>query len=298
MNHFTKTLLLTLIVTLGIPSAFADTPTDKDQLKISAIESLMATSSEKALPILSRVMTSDNSDVVKSRALFVIGQFDVPESRAILLDLARGTNANLQASAIRTIGINGNADALAQLDDIFKNGDNTVKQHILQAYLIADDAEAMFKAAVAAEDSRVFDSAVQKLGAMGATQQLKQLRERAGTSQSLIHAYAIAGDTESLLAIAKDSANPTQQTHAIHSLGIADDGPKTGEALIDIYRSSQNDTVRRAVMNGLMVGDFDDHLLTLFSESTDQKEKAELLRQLVIMDSDIAMQAIDSALSE
>lgn len=296
MNYF-QTLLVLIILALCAQASNADTVAEEDRLKVSAIEALMSAPSEKALPVLTRVMSSNNSDTVKSRALFVIGQFDVPEAHAIILDMARYGEGKLQASAIRSIGIGGNSAVIAELHEIYQSGSEDVKQQILQAYLIAGDAEAMLKAALTSEDPRIFDAAVRKLGAMGATKQLKQLRERAGTSRTLIHAYAIAGDTDSLIAIANDTSSPEQQQHAIHGLSIAGGGQEVADTLVDIYVTTSNREVRDSAMHGLMVGGFDSSLLTLFKQSTDQKEKSELLRQLVIMDSDIAMQAIDSALS-
>ena len=51
-------------------------------------------------------------------------------------------------------------------------------------------------------------------------------------------------------------------------------------------------------MQGLMIAGADEALLTLFRTSTDPKDKAMLLRQLVLTDSDAALEAINAALSE
>ncbi|MEM7612858.1 MAG: HEAT repeat domain-containing protein [Pseudomonadota bacterium] len=290
---------LVLLAVLSAPNVFAQpSAEDSDQLKIFAIEALMSAPHEKALPILIKVMQSENSDRIKARALFVLSQIDEPEAHEVLLDTARSSTGRLQGEAIRTIGIGGNPQVIARLADIYTAGDRRVKEQVLHAYLIAGDAEAVYQAAVDAPNEDIFELALNQLGAMGALPQLQRLREETGASRSLIHAYAVAGDVDSLLAIARDDSNPEQQVHAMHGLGIASGGDVARDAMVDIFRSSSDKSVRDAAMHGLMVGGHDDGLLELFRASTDQNEKAALLRQLVIMDSDEAMQAIDSALSE
>ena len=69
------------------------------------------------------------------------------------------------------------------------------------------------------------------------------------------------------------------------------------DVLLGVHRAQRQREVREAVMHGLMVAGDDESLLELFRSSADNDEKAELLRQLVIMDSDAAMQAIDDALT-
>ncbi|MFK8054301.1 MAG: HEAT repeat domain-containing protein [Woeseiaceae bacterium] len=301
MNLTIRTPLIAIITSaLLLTSSFAsaETLSDKEQLKIAAIEALMATSSERALPVLTRVMSSDNSDTVKSRALFVLSQIDHPDAHAMLLDTAKTGSSQLKEEAIRTIGISGDPALLKELASLYGNGDQETQRQVLHAYLIAGDAESIYDAALDTDDEEIFDLAVSRLGAMGASDQLKRLRDKTGNRRSLIHAYAISGDVESLLAIARDTSNPEQQEQAIHGLGIAGGGDGSEAALLEIYRAADTTRIRDAVMHGMLVGDFDSALLTLFKESEDQGEKSKLLRQLVIMDSDIAMEAIDSALSD
>ncbi|MEL7296977.1 MAG: HEAT repeat domain-containing protein [Pseudomonadota bacterium] len=278
--------------------ALADRVSDKDRLKISAIEALMVAPQERSLPVLKKVMASDNSTVVKERALFVLGQIDHPDALAIILGTARDNSSPLQGAAIRTIGISGDATAMAQLSTIFSSGSRAAQKKVLEAYLIAGDADAILNAALETSDDEIFDVAVSRLGAMGALEQLKQLRGKTGTTRSLIQAYAISGDVESLLLIARDSSNPEQQIQAIQSLGIARSESDKGEMFMRIYRENDRMDVRRAVMHGMMLSGDDTGLLTLFEESDNEEEKTMLLRQLVMMDSDAAIEAIDKALAE
>ena len=126
---------------------------------------------------------------------------------------------------------------------------------------------------------------------------LAELRDHDKASAGLVQAFAIAGDSESLLTMALDSSNKERQLQAIQGLGIAG-GEDVGARLIDIYRSSKDRDIQQAALQGLMIADDDASLLSLYRSSSDPEEKAVLLRQLVNTDSDAAMEAINAALAE
>lgn len=300
MQAITK-LIFSSLVLIFVSTSFAQSDdasgTDEsEQLKIAALEALMAAPSDRALPLLTKVLQGDNSDDVKSRALFVLSQIDLPEAQTILVDTARNGSDRLRPEAIRMIGIGGNTEALARLTEIYANGDGDVKASVLQAYLIADDSNSVYEIAANATSDEEFGSAVGILGAMGANEELRKLRDRAGNSASLIHAYAIAGDSETLRALAIDPSNPERQMQAISGLGIVG-GDEVNATLVEIYRGSNSADIKEAALQGMLVADYGDGVLELFRSSDDAAEKRELLRMLVILDSDAALTVIDETLS-
>lgn len=266
-----------------------------EELKIAAVEALMSAPPEQALPIVERVMAGNHSDEVKERALFILSQIDEPEAQAILLDTARTGSGDLQHEAIRMIGIGGDEATLASLKEIYAAGDTDVKESVLEAYLIADDAAAVLEVASTTEDPEAFEEAVEILGAMGALEELRELRERVGNSEEIVEAYAIAGDYESLREMALDPSDPDIQEEAIESLGIVG-GPEVNATLMEIYRGADSDRIREAALEGMLFSGYDEGVLNLFRESNDSEEKRELLEMLVMMDSDAAMQIIDETL--
>ena len=135
---------------------------------------------------------------------------------------------------------------------------------VLEAYLIAGDSSAIYEIAVGSDDEEEFADAVQILGAMGAREELQKLRESAGLSESLIEAYAISGDIETLRVLARDRSDPEQQANAIEGLMIAGDD----EGLLELYRSS-----------------------------SDNAEKRELLEALALTGSELVLDVIDEALA-
>lgn len=298
-SHARKPIsLVALVAIFCVSTAFAQTDEDdaNEELKIAAVEALMSAPPERALPIVEKVLAGDHSDDVKERALFILSQIDLPEAQEILLATARTSNGDLQEEAIRMVGIGGDVAALAELKEIYRVGDADVKESVLEAYMIADDVNAVYEVAVIATDEDEFEQAVEILGAMGATEELRKLRESVGNSEILVEAYAIAGDYESLRAMALDPTDPEIQEEAIQGLGIVG-GPDVNATLLEIYRGTDSEDIKEAALDGMLIAGYDEGVLVLFRESQDAEEKRDLLEMLVMMDSDAAMQIIDETLS-
>lgn len=290
-----KPVLALLLVTLAAP---AGAQTDESgELKIAALEALMSAPPERALPIVRKVLQGDGSPGLKERALFVLGQIDLPEAQNLLVETARTGDAKVRLEAIRAIAIGGNETAMTDLGEIYAAGDDEVREAVLEAYLIADDAEAVYRIAADTQDPDEFQRAVETLGAMGAMAELRALRDRAGVGEALIEAYAVAGDIESLTALATDGSDPDRQARAIQRLGVAG-GDQVGAALKRIYRESGSAEVRDAALEGLLIAGEDEIVLELFRASADSSEKRELLEMLVMMDSEAVWDIVDQTLEE
>jgi hypothetical protein len=190
------------------------------------------------------------------------------------------------------MGISGETAALSEL---YTGGDAETKEAVLEAWLIAGDEDAVYQAAANARDPDEFEAAVEILGAMGATEQLRALSSRADMSESLIEAYAVAGDTETLRELASDAGNPERQAQAIRGLGVVG-GDNVGEILVGIYGSTDSPEVKEAVMEGLLISGDDESVLQLFRQSRNDEEKADLLETLVMMDSEAVWDIIDATL--
>ncbi len=268
-----------------------------DDLKIAAIEALMSARPQRALPLLEKVLSGNASQSVKSRALFVLSQVDLPRAHELLAKFANESGGKLQREAIRSIGIGGSASALAQLAPVYRDGDDSVRESVLQAYLIADDADAVFALAVAAQDEDEFARISRTLGAMGATAHLKRLLDEARYDKGLVQAYAIAGDLQSLQQLATRTDDPRQRLEAIRSIGVVG-GARAGAVLEDMYRQADDEETRDAALQGMLICDHDDGILALFQASNSTAEQRKLLRTLVTMDSEHAIAVIDAALGE
>ena len=266
-----KTLIITLVALLATGAARAqdavsDVEDPSEVLKIAALEALLAAPPERALPLVTKVLDADNTAEVKEAALFVLSQIDLPEAQQRLLDMARSGDPNLAAEAVRMIGISGDPEAMAGLDALYSAGDEELREAVLEAYLIAGNADAVYDIAANAASAAEFEAAVQMLGAMGATEKLRSLSETSGYTEELIQALGIAG------------------------------GEDVNQTLMELYRGAETDEIREAALEGMLISGYDEGVLELYRESTDINEKRELLQMLAMMDSDLVLEVIDAAL--
>ncbi|MFK7889065.1 MAG: HEAT repeat domain-containing protein [Gammaproteobacteria bacterium] len=273
----------------------ADEMGDKLALKVAALEALMNAPPKRAMPLIKNILEGEQDERLKRRALFVLSQMDHKDAAGMLLQVARTGSPALRKDAIRSIGIGGDAASLSGLMDVYRQGDRSIKKAVLHAFLIADEEQRVFELARTTQVDKEFEDAVRVLASMGATDKLRELKNRAPAAEGLIQAFAVAGDIESLTEIAASDAQPEIRQRAIRAIGVTG-GDRAGEILAGMYRDSRDEMVRHAALEGLMVADDDERILALFRASTNDREKRMMLRMLVSMDSDAALDIIDSTL--
>jgi HEAT repeat protein len=278
----------------SLAGASARKPTEQEELAITALEGLMTAPPERALPLLTRVLEGKQSDLVKSRALFVLSQIGLPQAQTQLLAIARSGSGELRAEAIRMIGVGGDAESLAALKTLYSGADPVTREAILNAYLIADRKQEVLELALKAKDTEESDALVRTLAAMGALDELRKLGDAGKTSTGLVQAYAIAGDLASLRKLA-GSDNPEIRLEAIRSIGITD-GKEGSAALAQIYREAKDADSRDAALQGLLISGDEQALLGLYRSVKDSQQKNEILRTLTFLGGDAAIEAIDAAL--
>jgi len=298
MNTFTKTFLTTVAL-LAMGSGHAQSEVSEvddpaEVLKIAALEALITAPSDRALPLVTKVLNSNNSNDVKSRALFILSQIDLPEAQQQLLEVARSGDAELSQEAVRMIGISGDPDALAGLSDMYSSGDEDLRDAVLEAYLIAGETQLVADIAANATEADEFEAAVEMLAVMGAQEELRALRSNGTFPEVMIEAFAISGDYESLRELALDGADVERQARAIEALGIIG-GDEVDQTLMDIYRNTASEDIRESALEGMLISGYDAGVLDLYRASDNIDEKRELLEMLAIMDSDLVFDVIDEA---
>ena len=302
--NFVRSLLFALLLAPAVPvhaapdAADAEdrAPTDNEELAIAALEGLMAQSSEKALPILKKVLAGSQSTLVKRRALFVLSQIDGAEAQNILLQAAK-SNSELRSEAIRSIGIGGDAKALDALQEIYNVSNQDVKNEILQAWMIAGRKEPVFQVALKAKTEDEASEAIRMLGVMGATEELRKLNGNPNATRGLLEAFAIGGDLESLRKIAEGTGEKSLRVDATQRIGIID-SDAARIALREIYTKATDKEIKDAAMNGMLIAGDDKGLLALYRVAKTNDEKRALLRMLTTMDSDAALEVIDQTLEK
>ncbi|MBV8897813.1 MAG: HEAT repeat domain-containing protein, partial [Acidobacteriaceae bacterium] len=108
-----------------------------EELKLLAINSLMQSDPNQAVPILQKLLKGNASEKLKERAMFVLTQSSSSEARNTLNQLARdSSNPALQRKAIHYMGLMGNAESRQELASIYKSSSDVgLKRDILHSFM-------------------------------------------------------------------------------------------------------------------------------------------------------------------
>jgi len=224
-----------------------------DELRMLALQGLINSDPDRAIPFLGKVLEGSGSPKEKSKALFVLAQSGRPEAREVLGKIARGqSNPDLQGKAIQYLGLFGGAEARKTLAEVYaSSGDPGIKRSILRSYMIAGDREHLFEAAKNEKNEDVKREAIRQLGLVHGQNELQQLY-RADNSpevrRELLKAFFLSGDAPRLLEVAQADKDPELRREAIRNLGLihSDDA---GKALQTIYSKETDRGVKEEVLN-------------------------------------------------
>jgi len=272
---------------MGQPVAPESAGPDED-LKLMALNSLMQSDPEKALPVLEKVLSGSSSPRLKERALFVLSQSDSAKARQVVATIARGSsNPDLQRKALRNLAITGGAENRKMLADIYQaSNDVSVKREILRGFMISGDKERLATLAKGEKSPELRRDAIRQLGLTG---DMKTLREMyasetdAGVKKDIIQSLFVGGASDMLAEIAKSEKDPELQKAAIRQMGLM--GPKTADALSGYYASSSDAGVKKAVIQGLFLQGNAKKLVELARKETNPELKRQIVQQLSIMGS-------------
>jgi hypothetical protein len=261
---------------------------DNEDLKMIAINSLMNTDPEKALPLLEKTLGGNASHRLKKKALFVLAQSDSPKAREIHSRIARdNSNPELQKEAIEHLGIFGGAENRALLSEIYASStDVRVKKRILNSFMVAGERERVLKAAESEQDPELRREAVQLLGVMGAREDLWRMYQRESDTRvkkRIIEALFVAGDHERMGQLARSEQTAELRAEAVEKLGLM--GQETAPDLKAIYAESKDEKVRKAVLNAFFLQNNSQALIEIARKESDVKMKKEAVEKLSIMGS-------------
>lgn len=258
---------------------------EDEELKLYALNGLLASDPDRALPMLRKFLQGNHSRRLKEQALFVVSQGDSPEAKKILLDVARGSaHPELQLKAIEYLGIAGGGGTL---NELYRSASRPeVRRAVLNAYLVAGQKDGLLAVARDGGDP-LRGQAINLLGAMGAVQELRQIYRSESAPEvrrGVLEALGIAGDVETLAEAARGEQNPSLRHQAIQALGVHG-GPRSAETLRSIYGSSSEPRTRRAVLEAFFIQNNARALIEIFRAEKDREIRREIVRYLSLMSS-------------
>ncbi len=259
---------------------------DSEELKLLALNSLMNSDPDQAVPMLERFLAGNHSRRLKEQALFVMVQSGSSRARALVEKTARGqANPALQRKAVELLGIFGGEDSSRVLRDIYTTtGDDQVKKQILNAYMVSGDTASLLAVAKMEKNESLRRDAISLLGAQGAEEELAGLyasETSRDLKRQILQALAVAG-SDKLPDLARHEKDPELRRQAVQSLGIMDHDI-AGPALLDIYATEKDTDIRRAVLQAFMVQGNDTALIKIAKTEKDPTLRREAVQQLSVM---------------
>ncbi len=260
-----------------------------DDLRLLAIQGLMNSDPERALPLLEKVLQGSGSPKEKDRALFVIAQSGSPKARDILLRVARGqSNPELQRKAIQSVGLYGGDESRKALADIYRSAqDASVKRAILQSYMLSGSRELLLSVAKTEKDDDLRRDAIRQLGLVHAQSELGQLYQSESSRENreaILQAYFLSGDATKLIEIAQSDKDSELRRTAIHNLGLIGSS-QAGDALQQIYQRDTARENREEVLNALFIQGNAKAIIAIARAEKDPQLKKTAVSKLSLMGS-------------
>ena len=260
-----------------------------EELKMLAIQGLMNSDPQRAMPLLEKVLNGPGTPKEKSKAMFVLAQSGSAQSREILGRIARGqSNPDLQRKAVEYLGLFGGQQSRQTLADIYAStNDPSIKRAILRSYMIGGDKEHLFAAAKGEKDASLRTDAIRQLGLVHAPEQLRQLYA-AETSpevkKSILQAFFLSGDAKFLSEAAQGEKDPEIRRAAIHNLGLIG-SEDARQALLAIYAKETDRENKETVLNALFIQGNAHALVTIARGEKDPELKKVAVSKLSLMNS-------------
>jgi len=270
-----------------------------EDLKLIAIQGMLAGDPERAVPLLQKVVDGTYSHRVKEQALFVLSQSSSPRAAQLIASIARGsTHPELQSEAIRYLGISGRRNA-ALLGEIYQSSPNVeVKKEVLRAYMVAGARSQLYAAAKSERDLQLRTEAIRQLGVLGAGSELQEMYRAESSPEvkkTIIQSMFVGGSADVLIDIARNESDQTLRATAVRTLGLIGK-TRTGATLVSIYQSDAGAAVRRAALEGLFVQGNAHALVELAKQEKDMRWKREIVQKLSVMGSKEATDYLSSLL--
>jgi hypothetical protein len=284
-----------------------------DELKMLAIQGLMNSDPERAMPLLEKVLNGTGTPKEKSKALFVIAQSGSPQAQGLLAKVALGqSNPDLQRKAVEYLGIFGGVSGGVEggveggikggvtgpnrnrggakqiLAEVYaSSGDASVKRAVLRSYMLSGDRQNLFAAAKGEKDESLRREAIRQLGLVHGTSELEQLYQAETSSDvrgEILQAFFLAGDSAKLLQAAQSEKDPELRRAAIRNLGLVHSND-SGKALQAIYAKETDRETREEVLNAFFLQGNASALVAIARGEKDPELKKAAVQKLSLMHS-------------
>jgi len=227
-----------------------------EELKLMAINGLMQSDPERAIPLLESQLKGSASPKVKRNTLFVLAQSNSPKAQALIEQIARGgANPDLQLKAISYMDQrrrpNNNAQVLSEI--YTSTNDLAVKRAILQAYAGMRDKDRLLQAAKSEKSPELREFAINNLAGNNGNPELWQLYQAETTTEGkllLLRYMHSNGNADKLLEVVRNEKDPKVRIDAMRALASQRAGV-SGETMVSLYTAEQDPQIKQSILDGL-----------------------------------------------
>ncbi len=263
--------------------------TGDEDLKLMAIDGLLASDPDRAIPMLEKILQGNQSRQLKERALFVLAQGGSARAKDIVATLARGgAKPELQSKAIEFLGLFGGAESRQTLAEIYASATSPeVKQTVLNSFMLSGDRERLIAIAKDEKSAELKGAAINQLGVLGARTELWQMYQAAGTAdqkEQILNALFVAGDVDKMIQLAQTEKDPEARVAAIQRLGVFGAG-KTSSILVSMYQTEKDPETRKHVLDALFVQGNAKVLIDFARKEKDPELRKEIVTRLALIGS-------------
>jgi len=196
-----------------------------EELKLLALQGLMNSSPDKAIPLVEGILNGNGSPRVKSKALFVLAQNGSPQAEEVLGKIARGqSNPDLQRKAVSYLAMFGGKRSGKILAEVYtSSNDPEIKRAVIRSYIISGDREQLAALATSEPNQELRKEAIRNLGVIGGQAELQPMYAKEadrGVKEEILNAYFIGGDSKGLIAVARAEKDPELKKKAVEKLAL------------------------------------------------------------------------------
>jgi len=260
-----------------------DQQADED-LKLIAINSIMQSDPDRAIPLLENLLKTSSSPKLKERAIFVLAQSGSPRAHQILEQIARGAgNPDLQVKAIEYMRQwrrqnDNNPDLLPEI--YASANDLSVKRVILDTYGANREWDHLLQAARAEKNHDLFQRAVDQLGNHEGQPELWQLYASASPDDKALILERMYNNPnlDKLGEVVRNEKDEKVRSAAIRVL--AHQKGNTADTLVAVYGSEQDPKIKRTIVESLMSQRNAKAMVELARAEKDPKMKLQIVEYL------------------
>lgn len=274
---------------------------DDEDLKLLALQGLINSDPERAIPLVQGVLSSAGSLKLKDRALYVLALSNSAQAHTILVSIAKSGTPDLQAKAVNYLGINrgrtGGKTSIAELVDIYNSSQNDiVKRSVISAigstsgmssyaYSVSSTGQNMnvvSSAMAAREAANKSDAAATNTEGQTALWTIYQRESNKDLKGQILSTLGAMGAYERVIEVAKSEKDADIRNRAIRSLGNMR-SEKSGAALAELYPTLPDVDAKKSAIMALVNQNNAEALIAIARKESNRELKRTIVERLVNM---------------